>query len=530
MKTALLSLLTIAAAIAQEQTGRIEGVVIDAASHQPVKKATIFVNFLGPQAPDAHNQAPSTATTDASGAFAFSNLATGRYEVIVQHQNYPQAGMRGARKTVQVAAGETAPSVTVELIPGATVSGRVVDEDGDPLSGCIMQPHPAKNFNQGVPIVRMPSSHEDGPYRIYGIPPGKYTITAQCSESVFQPRPLSEGPDPAPTSAYPTLFYPAAYDVNSAEVVDLSPGAEKSGVDFQMRPVAVTHIRGILTAGTADWRGRTDLQVQLIPLDPHSPLAFALSSGQIDPKDGSFELHRVFPGSYRLIAFSQNFSARGPQPDAGSRVGAAMRVDAANKPIQVSLQLQRAVDIPGSVEIERGNDSANEVTPSQINIQLRSENQIGAPPAPTQVNDDGSFTIKSVLPGEWRIMLMAPSAFLKSAWLGNTDITHVALDLTSGSVAPLRIVVGTNTATIRGTAPAGQMVFAMRIDDNDPAPGWRGGQLASNGQFTIQLLAPGRYRVTVGDMEGPMPEDVGQEITLAEGENAAIDVKPETRP
>jgi hypothetical protein len=530
MKAALLSLLTITAAIAQEQTGRIEGVVIDAASHQPVKKATIFINFLGPQPADTHNQARSTVTTDASGAFAFSNLAAGQYEVIVQHQNYPQTGMRGPRKTLQVVAGETAPSVTVELIPGATVSGRVVDEDGDPMSGCIVQPHPAKNFNQGVPIMRMPSSHEDGSYRIYGIPPGKYTITVQCLESVFQPRPLSEGPDPAPTAAYPTLFYPAANEVNSAEVVDLSPGAEKSGVDFQMRPVAVTHIRGTLAAGTADWRGRTDLQVQLVPFDPYSPLAFGSGSGQINPKDGSFELHRVFPGSYRLIAFSQNFSARGSQPDVSNRVGAAMRVDVADKPIEVSLPLQRAIDLPGRLEIERGNDSANQVTPSQINIQLRSENQIGAPNGPTLVNDDGSFTIKSVLPGEWRIMVMAPSAFLKSAWFGNTDITHGALDLTSGSVAPLRIVVGTNTATIRGTAPAGQMVFATRIDENDPTQGWQGAQLAANGQFTIQHLAPGRYRVMVGDMDGPMPEDGGHEITLAEGENVAIDVKPETRP
>jgi hypothetical protein len=530
MKAALLSLLAIAAAMAQDQGGRIEGVVIDAASRQPVKKATVFINFFGPQTAEAHNQAPPTITTDASGAFSFSNLAAGQYEVIVDHQSYPHTRMRGVRKTVQVVAGETAPSVTVELIPGATVSGRVVDEDGDPLSGCVVQPHPAKNFNQGIPMVRMPTTHEDGSYRIYGIPPGKYTIAAHCSESVFQPRPLSEGPDPAPTAAYPTLFYLAANDVNAAEIVDLSPGTEKSGVDFQMRPVAVTYIRGTVGAGSADWRGRPDLRVQLVPLDSHTPLAFGLGGGEINPKDGSFELRRVFPGSYRLIAFAQGFSARASPSDASNRIGGTMRVEVADKPVEVSLQLHPAVDISGRVEIERGNDSANQVTPSQINIQLRSENQIGAPPAPARVNDDGSFTIKSVLPGEWRITLMAPSGFLKSAWLGIADVTHGVLDLTAGSAAPLRIVVGANTATIRGTAPAGQTVFAARLDDDDPAQGWRAAQVDSNGQFTLQRLAPGRYRVTVGDMVDPTPEEGGYEITIGEGETATIDVTPETKP
>jgi hypothetical protein len=251
-------MLAILATMAEEQAGRIEGVVIDAASHHPVKKATVSINSFGPHPVEAPNQTPQTVTTDLSGAFAFSNLGAGQYQLTVEHQNYPQTRMGNVRKTVQVIAGEAAPSVTVELIPGATISRRVVDEDGDPLSGCTVQPHSAKNFNQGIRMMDMPTTHEDGSYRIYGIPPGKYTITAHCWDSVFQPRPLSEGPDPVPTAAYPTMFYPAAGDLNSAEIVDLSPSAEKSGVDFQMRPVAVTHIRGTIAAGSADWHGRTD--------------------------------------------------------------------------------------------------------------------------------------------------------------------------------------------------------------------------------------------------------------------------------
>ena len=531
MRAVLLGWLSITVATAQAPAGRIEGVVLDAASHQPVKKATVSIASIGALRGETKDSSPEPAITDVSGTFAFGNLPVGQYQLVVEHQSYPQTRMGGARKTVQVTAGETAPSVTIELIPGASVAGRIIDEDGDPLDGCIVQPHPAKNFNQGVPMMRLPTTHQDGSYRITGIPAGKYTITAQCSQSVFQPRPLSEGPDPPPATAYPLLFYPAASDLKSAQILELAAGAEKSGVDFQMRPVAVTQIHGTFAPGSADWRGRNDLRVQLAPLDPQGPRSFAFSGGQINPKDGSFEIRQVFPGSYRLIAFSPDFSAaRSLPPDAGDRVGAVMRVDVADKPIEVSLQLHRAMDVSGRVEIERGNDTKYPVTAGQLHVHLTSENQFGGGPVPTQVNDDGSFTIKSVLPGEWRLRLMAPSAFVKSAWLGNDDVTHRPPDLTSGSAAPLRIVVSTNTATIKGTAPAGQTVFAGFVGDSEELFGWRGEGVDSNGQFTMSRLPPGTYRVAVADPGASPPDEGGQQVTVGEGESVTIDVKPETKP
>lgn len=535
MRTALLGLIAIAIAAAQDQTGRIEGVVVDAVSHQPVKKAVVSILYTGiPRAGGdggrTQNQDQPAATTDASGKFAFDNLPTGPYQVIAMHQNYPQARMGGVRKSVQVTADDNASNVTVEMVPGAAVSGHIVDEDGDPVNGCMVQVHPAKNFSQGVPMRRVPMAGEDGSYRLYSIPPGKYTITAQCMTRIFQPRPLSEGPDPPPTSAYPLQFYPAATDLKSAQVVELSPGAEKSGVDFQMRPVSVTYIRGRLTAGSADWRGRSDLQIQLQALGPQGADRYIGRGTQINAKDGSFEIDQVFPGSYRIVAFTQNFLARAGQPQADDRIGAIMRVDVANKPIEVTLPLQRAADISGTIQIEHANSATKQITPSQIHIQLTSEAQLGGRPAVGQPNDDGSFIIKSVLPGEWRVRVQGPPVFIKSATLGGDDVTNRPLDLTTGSASPLRIVVSTNTATIRGTAPGGQMVYAAPIDGDDPFLGFRGAPVDSNGQFTLQGLAPGKYRVGAVDMGSPMPEEGGREMTVAEGETATVDVKPETKP
>jgi hypothetical protein len=260
--------------------------------------------------------------------------------------------------------------------------------------------------------------------------------------------------------------------------------------------------------------------------------AFGFGSGaRVNLQDGTFELGRIFPGSYRLMAFTQGVPRNGGPPDTNNRIGATMRVDVADKPLEISLQLHRAVDLSGTLEIERGTNNAatSPVTPAQINIQLTSDNQFGPPPPPVQANADGSFTIKSVLPGQWRIRLMAPSAFLKSAWLGSDDITNRLLDLTAGSAAPLRILVSTNMASIRGTAPPGQMVFAARIEGDSSFQGLSAAQVDSSGQFSFQSLAPGKYRLAVGEPGGPIPAEGGQEVTVSEGETATVEIKPEAK-
>jgi protocatechuate 3,4-dioxygenase beta subunit len=537
-----------------DKKGALTGIVRDSVTHVPVKKAMVSINpmfatGIGP-ANAGRNQGPQSTVTDASGTFTMANLSPGQYRVMIQHQNYPQARFSGVTKSVEVKAGETAGPLAVDLIPGAAVSGRIVDEEGEPIQGCFVQPHTAKNPDQGAPSEGNPSTNEDGDYRFYSVPPGKYILTAQCQTTVFQPRPFSSGPDPPPSRAYPLQYYPLATNPKEAEAVELTPGNEKSGVDFRMRPAPVTQIHGFISPDSAEWKGR-NLNLQLMWIDPSRRNGMNFGAG-IDQTKGTFEFQQVFPGSYTLVAFSN---------DGGEdkRIGVSQRIEVSDRPLDVVLELHPAFELTGKVELDaNSNNNANtgasgnigvggnipggaqgravfiglngpasngKPSLSQVGIQLFPAYQMGMPFPQTQVSEDGSFTLKGVIPGVWRLQVNTPLAFVKSAWIGSAEVTNGPLDLSKGATGALRIVLSTNTGTIRGSAPAGQTIFAQRIDDDVPFRSSRATQTDPSGQYTLSNLSPGKYRLVPADPGGPMPDEDGQEVTVREGETVMLDLK-----
>ncbi len=548
MKLALLLMTTLLAwgqSSDADRTGSLSGTVRDSVTHMPVKKATVMVMFSGfargamPVSASQFNslrnamQQQSTST-DATGTFNIASLMPGSYRVTVQHQGYPQARYGGVVKTVEVKAGEAAPPITVELIPGAIVAGRVLDEEGEPVQNCMVQLASPKTQEQSF-FSGNPTTNEDGEYRLHSIPPGQYIASTTCRGTVFQPRPFSAGADPPPSRAYAAQYYPLATDAKSAQVLELAPGTEKSGIDFRVTTAAVTQVRGAFNPGGADWHGHP-VQVQLLPADSTQRIWGGLGS-RFDQAKGTFEFPQVFPGSYYLYVMSQE--------DADKRIGAMQRIEVADRPVEVALDLHRGIEISGKIEIEPPKNAPNPPPnvspngppngrvgvppnlnqgPGNIMVSLMSANpQIFMQPTQATSSADGSFTFKGVIPGFWKLQVNMGRAFLKSAFLDSTDVTNSPIDLTSGSAGSLRLLMSMNTASIRGTGPAGKMVVAQRVDD--PFRGGSGGMIGPTGQLQIDNLAPGKYKLIVTDMGGPILDADGQEVTVKEGETLTIELK-----
>ena len=109
----------------------VEGRVMNAVTGEPLRKADVHL----------HGSAGEyMATSDGSGHFTIDLVAPGSYNLNAQHQNFStlsygatRPGMPGTKITL--AAGQTLSSVEMKLIPFGVISGKVVDQDGDPVTG-----------------------------------------------------------------------------------------------------------------------------------------------------------------------------------------------------------------------------------------------------------------------------------------------------------------------------------------------------------------------------------------------------------
>jgi Carboxypeptidase regulatory-like domain len=420
----------------QDQTGKasVEGSVLDAITHEPIKKATVALN--GPRG-------SLQAVTDASGHFAFRQLPAGQYNLFANSEKYPpvQGTIDPDRQlTLSVTAEEQKQDVHLSLIPGGTVRGHIVDDDGNPMH-CIVTTLQFRDTGTGRSAQRNASSQSDdkGEYRISNLPRGKYYIEAQCNQALPLPHAFVRRTSlmDVPMLTYAPLFYPGAADPEGAAKVNVSPGADASGIDFRMAPA-----RGITIRGHVGTVADRNVQLRLSPKD--------LTRGDwqqhgvpVNQSTGEFQVRNVLPGSYELVAFT---FGSGPSYFAS----ASVEVGAASLD-PIDLTLAPAPSVSGSISIE--GDSKVQLGSMQVMMNPLDGRLMMGPPPRAEVQSDGTFTLNSVMPGRWRLNINGSGFYVKSVKQGDQDVTPWDLEISS-SAAQLKVVLGTKFAQLEPTLAA----------------------------------------------------------------------------
>ncbi len=169
-------------AAAPSKRGSIRGQVLQSKSGEPVKKVLVILR---------RGQEPGTgALTDASGAFRLDDLEPGPCTLSAERNGFilePEL----ARGIVNVKPAPDESEVTLKLLRTGTISGRVLDGDGDPLIGASVQ---VVSVNRKGDVVSSfnAATNDRGDYRAFNIPPGKYHI-AVSYEPGFQQHGLNIG-------------------------------------------------------------------------------------------------------------------------------------------------------------------------------------------------------------------------------------------------------------------------------------------------------------------------------------------------
>jgi hypothetical protein len=468
--------------------GVIEGTVVDAATHEPLKKAKVTIS-----APAA---TPPMAFTDASGHFVFRELFAGSYSLNALKSGYNQAQDPlggGSNFQISIGADETKKGVEIALVPGGSITGHVLNEDGMAVRNCDVMAV-ASAYEQGRRNLRRVSggdgSDDKGEYRISDLAPGRYYLYAHCRTELPAAHPLLPRGDPrTPHEGYVPQFYGGGLDPASATRMTVAAGASLEGIDFEIRRVRVFTLRGRITA--ADLAALPDnLNVILYPANPLMRDLMEFMS-VADSHSRTFRIPSVIPGSYRLVAFTRG-AGHPAYAERTVEIGTAL-------PEPVELSLSVGSDLKGSVQFDA--DDHPPLENSRIFLTaLATPGYL--PQAQAEINKDGTFTLAGVMPGHWRLMVAA-AGYVKSLTLAGQQVSPYDFQISPGASGPLHVSIGMKMADVRvnvtGLSTGGQVSVLVFPEDLGRLGAGLERVMTGGSQLDIGGLPPGRYRLLATD-------------------------------
>jgi hypothetical protein len=515
--------------------------------------------------------------TDADGRFVFTALPAGSYQLSAMKVGYVPAvfgARRPGRAGVPVALTEgQRVDVSLAMTRGAVVTGRIVDPHGAPAA---MVPVTAVEVRPSgtAPTPVRATTDDRGVYRIFGLPPGDYVVSAlprlgigrssvtgdilaiSDAEGEWIRRQQTAGvmpqgsmPRPGTRVVYAPVFYPGTARADGAAVMSVAAADERSGVDFALAVVPTARISGTLL----DDAGQPITGPASISLYPRRGDRHAVTDALIASRalvlpaavvDGSsFTIGGVVPGDYTLVARTGAAGRRGSAPGPASPATlwnlTDISIDGQDQTGMV-LRLQPGAAISGTIAIEGTSKPGPEDAMRAAVRMVAMDPLIGGPAASNAVvNADGTFRFSSVVPGAHALDATLPGSprwMLASATLQGRDIADDVLDLRAGEhISNLLLTFSNRSAGIRGRLvdAAGQAVtrytivvftvnrawwrpYARRIRSTIPA---------TDGWFEIAGLPAGDYAVAaVDDLE---PSDLGDSSFLSRLLAAALQVSLE---
>jgi hypothetical protein len=174
--------------------------------------------------------------TDASGCYAFTNLPDALYVVQVSKVAYatvvfgedPPSGREG--QTVRVSGGETVPDVDFRVAKSGVITGRVVDDAGEPVPNVLVQAMSVVSFSADEEPAAFPhapsarTTNDLGLYRLFGLPPGDYVVCASPGAVAAK--------TPSELTGFIPTYFPRSRGLAAATVLSIKVGQEFQGVDI----------------------------------------------------------------------------------------------------------------------------------------------------------------------------------------------------------------------------------------------------------------------------------------------------------
>jgi hypothetical protein len=529
------------ACFAQSQTAKpkeelctISGIVITRTDSGPLKGAMVQLTS------DVDKEHTIVTKTAADGRFELRNVSAGQYHLKVTRngfveQEYGQKKPGDPGITFTLRLGQTMSDLIFKLSRAAVITGRIYDDDGEPMAMVSVTAvrEVYKEGQKQLETAAFDRSNDLGEYRLYGLSPGRYFVSAQNQQwnnLVGDPEfstPKKNGGE----RGYTKIYYPSGTEPGKASSISVKEGEEIPSVDILMKEVTVYRIRGKVINLVSTHKGR-ETALEIMRRGQNVEWDF-VGGRNVAKLDGAFEIPEIVPGEYTIMAFLY---------DEGKGYSTQEDVDVVNSDVDgLTLTIAPGVNIPGRILWE-GKPSVEAEGVRIIAAPLQSGSIWGGE---AHVEANNEFTVKEVPQGTFRLEVsgIGKDCYIQEVRHGESVLSDTVFRVARGSAIGLEITVNCRSAHLEGTVlneenlpVAGVWVVAIPEGSKRKLHRlFKSMATDQYGRFDLRGLANGKYKLFSWDGIEPGAwedesflkgvEEQGVSIEVKEGDARALELK-----
>jgi hypothetical protein len=478
----------------------------------------ILIATPGEQRPDRREVA--RAVTDYEGNYSLTGLPAGRFNVVPVAPSMigpADSSFGGSGRFVILGEGETIEKIDFSLIRAGVITGRITDADGKPVIEERLQLNPVDNvFPNRFGSYYNPYMYQTddrGVYRLYGIPPGRYTLSVGVSpdDSMVMGGNVRR-------SYYTRTYYPGETDSKKAGIIEVAEGGEVKDVNIKLGRAAQSFVVAGRVVDAETGRPVPNLLIGYGGYDAQQKIMTAYSYGQYRTNArGEFRLESVLPGRFAAFVWSENENYSDP---------ATFEVTDADI-TGLEIKLKRGATITGVLQLEGLTDKSATAKLSKIALGASVQTGNLGPPENRQatIEPNGSFRLTGLPPGTVHLFMFDFQS-QKNIRLLRLERDGVAqpkgIEVKPGEqITNVRVVFEYGNARIlgqlrfeNGTLPEGARVFISvhKASDGEDSPPVTFTQSDARGRFVLEGLVAGEYRVVV-QLQLPLASWGGKLVT-----------------
>jgi hypothetical protein len=455
-------------------TARLSGVVLSVG--EPLARATVSI---------AGDVRLNLATvTDASGRFSFEGLPAGRFTITAAKGGYPPMSYGATRSYragsgVLLSDGQAIDDIVLRLARGAVLTGTVFDEQGEPIPGVPVMAYEVRTTLAGERTFDFPPlgggwvvSDDRGQYRVFGLPPGDYTVgtawyysgessdvrvptDAEMQQAFRETTPGAAAAPAQPGAPQPAspageierfnfspVYHPGVVDPLDAAALSVSAGEVREGVDLRMQFRPMSRIEGVIVGLPEGSGARLALFRRSAVQAVNTTSYFGAGT------DGTFTTRSLAPSDYTLMA---SVPATETQPALWASADATV---AGSEPVHVTLTLQPTMTMTGRLTFD--GTVLDPPDPATVTLSLRSmpgTSAMNRSSRPT-IEASGAFEIPELTPGRFLLYPSVrssaaqgePAWSVRSVIADGQDVTDLPIAVTAAR-APSLVVTFTDAVS-----------------------------------------------------------------------------------